>query len=255
MNAQNYGIRLVIASGRPAKGIFQYGDQLEMKMHNGLFVCYNGARVVDCQTGEVYVNVTIPKETTQRVLNHMKKFDVRPMITHGSHMVVEDVYNCMVKDGDREFNVIEYESRMNGYKLMEVEDLESFVDGPVNKILTAGDSDYLQAHYKEMSAPFEGELSMMFTANFYYEFTANGVDKGKALTIAMDKLGILPEECIAFGDAENDISMLKFAGIGVAMGNAQQCVKDIADEITDDNEHDGIAKSLYKHIPQLHTFD
>ncbi len=255
MNAQNYGIRLVIASGRPAKGIFQYGDQLDMKMHNGIFVCYNGARVVDCQTGEVYVNVTIPKETTQRVLKHMKNFDVRPMITHGSHMVVEDVYNCMVKDGNREFNVIEYESRMNGYKLMEVEDLETFVDGPVNKILTAGDSDYLQAHYKEMSAPFEGELSMMFTANFYYEFTANGVDKGKALTIAMDKLGILPEECIAFGDAENDISMLKFAGIGVAMGNAQQCVKDIADEITDDNEHDGIAKALYKHISQLHTFD
>ena len=96
---------------------------------------------------------------------------------------------------------------------------------------------------------------MMFTANFYYEFTALGVDKGKALTMAMEKLGIKPEECIAFGDAENDISMLKFAGIGVAMGNAQQAVKDIADEITDDNEHDGIAKSLYKHIPQLHTFD
>ena len=185
----------------------------------------------------------------------MKEFDVRPIITHGSHMVVEDVYNGMVKDGDREFNVIEYESRMNGYKLMEVEDLESFVDGPVNKILTAGDSDYLQAHYKEMAAPFAGKLSMMFTANFYYEFTALGVDKGKALTMAMEKLGIKPEECIAFGDAENDISMLKFAGIGVAMGNAQQPVKDIADEITDDNEHDGIAKSLYKHIPQLHTFD
>lgn len=255
MNAQKYGVRLVIASGRPAKGIFQYGDQLDMAMHNGIFVCYNGARVVDCQTGEVYVNVTIDKETTQRVLKHMKNFDVRPMITHGSHMVVEDVYNCMVKDGDREFNVIEYESRMNGYKLMEVEDLEKFVDGPVNKVLTAGDSDYLQAHYKEMAEPFKDELSMMFTANFYYEFTAKGVDKGKALTIAMEKLDIKPEECIAFGDAENDISMLKYAGIGVAMGNAQQAVKDIADEITDDNEHDGIAKSLYKHIPELHTFD
>lgn len=255
MNAQNYGIRLVIASGRPAKGIFQYGDQLDMKLHNGIFVCYNGARVVDCQTGEVYVNVTIDKDTTKEILQHMKKFDVRPMITHGSHMVVEDVYNCMVKDGDREFNVIEYESRMNGYKLMEVEDLEKFVDGPVNKVLTAGDSDYLQAHYKEMAAPFEGRLSSMFTANFYYEFTANGVDKGKALTIAMEKLGIKPEECIAFGDAENDIPMLRYAGIGVAMGNAQQAVKDMADEITDDNEHDGIAKSLYKHIPELHTFE
>lgn len=255
MTAQEYGIRLVIASGRPSKGIFQYGDQLDMRVHGGIFVCYNGARVVDCETGNVLVDVTIPKEMTKEVLKHLKKFDVRPVITHGSHMVVEDVYNCMVKDGDRTFNVIEYESRMNGYRLMEVEDLESFTDFPVNKILTAGDSDYLQAHYQEMREPFEGKLSMMFTANFYYEFTALGVDKGKALTEAMSQLDIKPEECIAFGDAENDISMLKYAGIGVAMGNATQPVKDIADEITDDNNHDGIAKSLAKHIPMLSTFD
>ncbi len=251
MRAQDCGIRLVIASGRPSKGIFSYGDQLDMRYHHGLFVCYNGARVVDCENGDVLVDVTIDSTTAKDVLRHMRQFDVRPIITHGSHMVVEDVYNCMVKDGDREFNVIEYESRMNGYRLMETEDLVDFVDFPVNKILTAGNSAYLRAHYKEMAAPFEGKLSMMFTANFYYEFTALGVDKGKALTMAMDRIGIHPEECIAFGDAENDISMLKYAGIGVAMGNAQEAVKEIANEITEDNEHDGIAKSLERHIPEL----
>lgn len=251
MMAQQLGIRLVIASGRPSKGIFKYGDQLDMRLHHGLFVCYNGARVVDCNTGEVYVDVTIDAKQAKEVLAHMKKFDVRPIITHGSHMVVEDVYNCMIKDGDREFNVIEYESRMNGYRLMETEDLVSFLEFPVNKILVAGDSDYLRAHVEEMSAPFKGKLSMMFTANFYYEFTALGIDKGKALDATMGKLGIKPEECIAFGDAENDISMLKYAGIGVAMGNAQEKVKEIADVITDDNEHDGIAKALYKYVPEL----
>ena len=163
-------------------------------------------------------------------------------------MVVEDVYNCMVSDKGRVFNVLEYESRMNSYRLMETEDLEKFIDFPVNKILTAGDSDYLEEHYKEMSAPFEGRLSMMFTANFYYEFTAMNVNKGRSLALAMERLGIRPEECIAFGDAQNDISMLEFAGIGVAMGNAQKAVLEMADEITDDNEHDGIAKSLLKHI-------
>lgn len=248
LKAQAQGIRLVIASGRPAKGIFQYGDQLDMRYNHGLFVCYNGARVVDCGTGEVLVDITIDRETTKEVLRHMKKFDVRPVITHGSHMVVEDVYNCMISDHGRQFNVIEYESRMNGYRLMETEDLEKFIDFPVNKILTAGDSEYLEAHYKEMAAPFEGRLSMMFTANFYYEFTALNVNKGRALTMAMERLGIRPEECIAFGDAENDISMLEYAGIGVAMGNAQKAVLDIADEVTDDNEHDGIARSLMKHL-------
>ncbi len=255
MLAQDYGIRLVIASGRPAKGLFQYGDQLNMREHHGLFVCYNGSRVVDCATGEVYVDITIPTDLSKQVLAHMENFDVVPMINHGSHMVVEDVYNCMVKDGDREFNVIEYEARMNGYRLMEVDNLKEFLDFPVNKILTAGDSDYLRAHYEEMAAPFKGKLSMMFTANFYYEFTAMGVDKGSALKIAMEKVGIKPEECIAFGDAENDISMLHYAGIGVCMANGQEKVKAMADEITEDNNHDGIAKCLYRHIPELHTFD
>jgi Cof subfamily protein (haloacid dehalogenase superfamily) len=251
MKAETYGIRLVIASGRPSRGIFKYGDQLDMRTNHGLFVCYNGARVVDCSTGDVYVDVTIAPELSRAVLEHMKKFDVIPIITHGSHMVVEDVYNCMIHDGDREFNVIEYESRMNGYRLMETENLAEFTNFPVNKILTAADSDYLQAHYQEMAAPFEGKLSMMFTANFYYEFTALGIDKGKALETAMAKVGIKPEECIAFGDAENDISMLRYAGVGVAMGNAQQPVKDMADVITDDNDHDGIAKALYQYIPIL----
>ncbi|MGM9941303.1 MAG: Cof-type HAD-IIB family hydrolase [Bulleidia sp.] len=248
LKAQAQGIRLVIASGRPAKGLFQYGDQLDMRYNHGLFVCYNGARVVDCGTGEVLVDITMDKDTVKEVLHHMKKFDVRPVITHGSHMVVEDVYNCMVSDHGRKFNVIEYESRMNGYRLMETEDLEKFIDFPVNKILTAGDSDYLEAHYKEMAAPFVGRLSMMFTANFYYEYTALNVNKGRALSMAMERIGIRPEECIAFGDAENDVSMLEYAGIGVAMGNAQKVVLDMADEITDDNEHDGIAKSLMKHL-------
>jgi len=64
-------------------------------------------------------------------------------------------------------------------------------------------------------------------------------------------MGFKPEAMIAFGDAENDISMLKYAGIGVAMGNATPEVKAIADEVTLSNDEDGIAGSLYRHIPGL----
>ena len=88
-------------------------------------------------------------------------------------------------------------------------------------------------------------------SNFYYEYTSLGIDKGTALSKAMAKLGIRPEECIAFGDAENDIPMLQYAGIGVAMGNATDAVKAIADEVTLSNEEDGIAHSLYRHIEGL----
>lgn len=250
-NAQDRGIRLVLASGRPAKGLSRYGDLLDMWMHHGLFVCYNGARVIDCESKEVLVDVTIKQELVTAVLEHMKKFDVIPIVTYGDYMVVEDVYHCMVKNGDQDFNVVQYESRMNNYRLMEVEDLAKFTNFPVNKILTAGDSDYLQAHWQEMREPFKDTLSCMFTSNFYYEYTSLGIDKGASLTTAMAKLGIKPEECIAFGDAENDIPMLEYAGIGVAMGNARDAVKEIADEVTLSNEEDGIAHSLYRHIEGL----
>ena len=250
-NAQDRGIRLVLASGRPAKGLSHYGDLLNMWMHHGLFVCYNGARVIDCENKEVLVDVTMEPELVTAVLEHMKKFDVIPIVTYGEYMVVEDVYRCMIKNGDQDFNVVQYESRMNNYRLMECEDLAKFTNFPVNKILTAADSDYLQAHWQEMREPFKDTLSCMFTSNFYYEYTSLGIDKGAALREAMAKIGIKPEECIAFGDAENDIPMLEFAGIGVAMGNARDAVKAMADEVTLSNEEDGIAHSLYRHIEGL----
>ncbi len=251
MKAQENGIKLVIASGRPSKGIYKYGNQLEMENNHGLFVCFNGAKVIDCQSLQTYVDVAIDTNTCKDVLEHLKQFDVIPVLYNEEYMLVEDVYKCDVLDGDRKFNVIEYEARMNGFKLMEVDSLKAYVNTPQNKILTAGDSEYLKKVYQDMSKPFIDKLSMMFTANFYYEYTAKGIDKGNALKIVLDKLNIKPEECIAFGDAQNDIPMLKLAGIGVAMENGQEEVKKIADEITLDNNHDGIALSLEKHLPFL----
>ncbi len=249
--AQDSGITLVIASGRPAKGLVQYGNKLDMPNHHGLFVCYNGGQVVDCETDQVLVDFSMTVEEVKAVLHHIKQFNIRPVITEGDYMLVNDVYDCMIKDGDREFNVLQYESRMNGYILKEIPDMEAYVDFPCNKILTAGDADYLQEHYEEIRAPFEGKLSSMFTSNFYYEFTPMGIDKGAALRPAMEQLGIKPEECIAFGDAQNDIPMLEYAGIGVCMANGQDKVKEMADYITLSNEEDGIAEALYKFIPEV----
>ena len=96
--------------------------------------------------------------------------------------------------------------------------------------------------------PFKDKLSCMFTAPFYFEFTANGIDKAKALDTVLTPMGYKSEEMIAFGDGHNDASMLKYAGIGVAMANAVDDLKEIADEITLSNEEDGIAIALSKYM-------
>lgn len=250
MKAQEMGIKLILASGRPTSGLVGLASELEMEKHHGLLVCYNGSRVVDCETGKVLFNQAMTIEEGKAVLEHMKNFKVKPMIDRDGYMFVNNVYDCMIQ-WNGEFNVIEYESRGGKFKLCEIDDLAAFADFEINKILTAGDPEYLQEHYQEMMAPFKDTLSCMFTGPFYFEFTAKGIDKAKALDSVLPQMGYSRDELIAYGDGQNDASMLEYCGTGVAMANAVQQLKDIADEITLSNEEDGIAVSLMKRIPEL----
>ncbi|MBM6800928.1 HAD-IIB family hydrolase, partial [Coprobacillus cateniformis] len=156
-------------------------------------------------------------------------------------MYVNNVYDNMIQWNGAPFDVIQYESRGGKFKLCEVDDLAEFVDFELNKILTTSDPEYLQEHYQEMMEPFKDKLSCMFTGPFYFEFTAQGIDKAKALDTVLIPMGYKKEEMIAFGDGHNDASMVKYAGIGVAMENAVQDLKDVADEVTLSNDEDGIA--------------
>ena len=99
-----------------------------------------------------------------------------------------------------------------------------------------------------MMEPFKDSLSCMFTGPFYFEFTAQGIDKAKALDTVLKPMGYSQDEMIAFGDEKNDISMFDIVGTAVAMGNGSQEAKDHADYITDSNDNDGIAKALDKFV-------
>lgn len=241
---QSQGAVLVLASGRPTRGLMHFAKELEMDKHNGLLVSFNGARVTDCETGNILFDQTMTVDTCKAVLNHMKNFDVIPMVYKGEYLHVTDVYNNIVHAYGRELNIIHYESRLCNYKLCEVDDLEEFADFPMNKILTAGEPDYLQENYKKMMEPFKDSLNCVFTADMYFEFTEKGIDKANALHCALTPLGYTKEDMIAFGDAQNDKTMLEYASIGVAMGNATQEIKDIADYITLSNNDDGIVHAL-----------
>lgn len=251
IKAQENGALLILSSGRPISGLMDFARELKMDKNHGLLVSYNGSKVIDCQTNEVLFNETMTVKQGQAVLEHMKKFDVKPMIDKGDYMFVNDVFNCYIQYQDEPFNIIQYEARGGKFKLCEKHDLAAFADYPLNKILTAGDPEYLKKHYKEMMEPFKDTLSCMFTAPFYFEFTAQGIDKAKALDTVLIPMGYKKEEMIAFGDGHNDISMVKYAGIGVAMGNAVDDLKEIADFITLSNEEDGIAYALSKYIDDL----
>ncbi|MBC1705371.1 HAD family phosphatase [Listeria welshimeri] len=248
ITAQQNGVKLILASGRPTTGMHLYAEQLEMEKYHGLLVSYNGAKVVDCQTKEELFNQTLTIAEGKAVLEHMKQFEVKVMIDKDDYMYVNNVYDCYIPYKGEEINIIQYESRGGNFKLCEKEDLAAFLDYRINKILTAGDPDYMQKNYQAMMAPFKNTLNCVFTADFYFEFTAKNIDKAKALDTVLTPIGIHTENIIAFGDGHNDITMVKYAGTGIAMDNAVPELKAVANSITLSNNKDGIAHVLNNFI-------
>ena len=248
ITAQEKGIKVILASGRPTTGMFTLAEELEMTKYEGFLVSYNGARVTDCLTKEVLFNQAMSIETGQAILEHLKNFDVIPMIDKEDYLYVNDVYSGMLDLPDGAFNIIEYEARGGNFKLSEIDDLAAFATFPINKILIAAQPEYLQKIAPALHAPFDEIVTAAFSAPFYFEFTDKGIDKAKALNTVFPEMGIHSENIIAFGDGHNDRSIIEYAGIGVAMGNAVDALKEIADDVTLSCDEDGIAAGLEKYL-------
>ena len=251
LKCQEKGVVLVLASGRTANGLSRYAAELQMEHHGGVLVCLNGAKSLNCETGQVYFEQSMTVDQGKRVLDHMKKFNVAPVVDHGEYMYVNNCFFTITRPDGSTWHILEYEAHSNNYKLCEKRDLAKYVDWRINKILNAGQPEYLQEVWQDMAAPFEGELSAMFTAPYYFEFTPLGVDKVRALQDTFAVLGITPDEVMSFGDAQNDLTMIKWAKIGVAMGNAAPEVREQADYVTGSNNEDGIADALEHLVPEL----
>ena len=244
--AQRAGIRIILASGRPTRGLYALARELELPERNGLLVSFNGARVSDAATDEVYFDQPMAVDDMRALLAHLRAFDVIPWVTEGECLYVEDAYRCNIGHKGATVNIVKYERDACDLVIREVRDLAEVCAHPQDKILTAGTDTYLAEHWEAMYAPFRDRLSGMFTADFYFEFMAPGIDKSRALAGALPKLGIDASEVVAFGDGQNDARMLAWAGCGVAMANAIEETKAAADMVTASNNEDGVAQALEK---------
>ena len=116
LKAQAMGIKLILASGRPTKGLRKLAHELEMDQNHGYFVSYNGAIGLDCQTDEILFNQSLSIEEAKKILDHLKHFDrVRPMIDKDDYMYVTNVFDGWITLDNKPFNVMEYESRGGNY--------------------------------------------------------------------------------------------------------------------------------------------
>ena len=111
-----------------------------------------------------------------------------------------------------------------------------------------GDPEEMKKAETDLAGIMKGRMDVFRSAPFFVELVPMGIDKAESLKRLLAIMGIGTKKLMSFGDGYNDISMIKLAGMGIAMENAAQEVKEAADYVTLSNEEDGVAAALKKFI-------
>lgn len=242
MDAQELGVKVVLASGRPTFAMRETAKELNLEKYGSFILSFNGAKIIDCKTEEEIFASTLPPETVHRLYDLSRRENVWIHTYIGDEIITEE---------NNPYTNIENE--ITGLPIKNVPNLIAAVNEPVVKVLMLEDGEKLVHVEKKLQEELQGQLSVMRSKPFFLEFLEVGVTKGSSLNMLIQKLGIQREEVIAMGDSYNDLAMIEFAGLGVAMGNAPDDIKEIADYVTDTNMNDGVAKVVEEFILQPAT--
>ena len=231
---QQSGGKIILASGRPTQGIIPYAEILELERFGGYILAYNGGCAIDCKTGGVLFRSELPLSVIPEICDVIKDYPVGINTYEGDTIIVGNNIN----------KYTELEAKINRMALRYVDNFSQYVNFPVTKCLLQGEPEHILRLEKILSEKYAGKLGIFKSEPFFLEIVPEGVDKAKSIDRLIGSLGIKTEECIACGDGFNDISMIKYAGLGIAMSNASDTVKQAADYVTRSNDDDGIAYVL-----------
>ena len=237
MKAQREGVRLVLASGRPTFGIAALANQLQLADYGGYVLSYNGGRIIDWCEKTVIFSPVVDQKLVPILYDFAEKAQL-PIVTYLPEAILAS---------KNEGEYLAEEARING---MPVVVAQNFVEeamqiaGGSTKFLIPGEPELLIQLESEMKVALSAQMEVFRSAPFFLELPPKGIDKAQSLQRLLTHLGLERESLMAFGDGFNDLSMIQFAGQGVAMANAVEEVKSIADFVTTSNEEDGIAHAL-----------
>lgn len=241
--AAQAGVDIVICSGRIYKGAMIFARLLELK---GEIISCNGAIIRDVVSGELLQDIRIEKDDCTKILEILRDENLY------FHAYIADTMYAK----ERGYGTVFYEG-LNAKLPLEhrvdirlINELDYTLDNN-----TTGASKFVVAckdlcYLKEVRALFDQMpgVDTMSSSFDNFEIVRNGVSKGKALEFLCSRKGICRDEVMAIGDNENDFSMIEFAGMGVAMGNATDYIKSSANYITLGNNEDGVAEAIKRFI-------
>ncbi len=234
----NQGHKVILASGRPAYGMRRYAEELELMRYGGYLLSHNGARVLDYRTGNVIFQKAVPPELLPDLVDFARKNGCG-LATHSEDTVI----SAFPPD-----DYVSLEARINGMPVRVAEDFVQYVDFDIYKCFMTADGKRAAELEKELRKLCGSRASVYRSEAFFIEIVPENVDKGASLARLVENIGIGREDVVCCGDGFNDISMLCYAGVGVAMGNAGLPVKEAADYVTAGNDEDGLVPVIEKFI-------
>lgn len=238
MKAQAKGVKIVLASGRPTYGIMPLAEELELKKNGGFILAFNGGKIIDCSDCRTIFEQKLD-ETLVPLLYHAAKEAGMQILTYQGEGIAAT---------DKNDKYVQEEARINKMPVEEYDDFLQQLVYPVNKCLIVGDPAPLHQLEIKLKKELEGRMDVYRSADYFLECVPLGIDKARSLDRLITTLGITKEEVIACGDGYNDLSMINFSGLGVAMSNAADDIKAQSDYVTLSNEEDGIAHVVDKFI-------
>jgi Cof subfamily protein (haloacid dehalogenase superfamily) len=235
--AKASGVKVVLSTGRPMVGLNKYLKQLDLVTEEDYAVSYNGALVQNTKTGEVLAKTPMTQDDL-KYLHELSK-EVKVNI----HFLTED--SCVTPKWNK-YSQVEVDINSIPLEIMDFDKVDS--NTTIVKIMFIDEPEILSAAIDKLPEDIYEKYTVVRSAPYFLEFLDKSVNKGTGVEILAENLGIKREEVICVGDAGNDIHMIKYAGLGVAMGNAFPEVKEIADYITLTNDEHGVAHVINKFV-------
>ncbi|MCE9656183.1 sugar-phosphatase [Clostridium celatum] len=236
--AKEKGVNVVIATGRPIDGVTRYLEELNMLSEDDYVLSYNGGLVLKTKSREVISKIALTGADLHYLHNISKELGVN---IHAFSETQGLITPKSSKYTEVEATLNNIQIGINDYS--EIEDNHSII-----KVMMIDEPEILQRAIDNLPKEVYEKYTVVKSTPYFLEFLNKEVNKGTGVELLAKYLGVKREEIMTFGDAENDLAMIEYAGMGVAMANAFEEVKEVANYITDSNEEDGVAKAIEKFI-------
>jgi len=232
--ATEAGTMFTISTGRPIQAVEAINKELSLDVP---FITYNGAMVVMGRSGKTLYEQKMNAEDAEGIYNMGIKYGTSVMVWTENRLYVNRLDDRAQKDG------IQAQT-----KPVLIKDIHEVFKNGVTKILWYDKAKTINIFNREVGKYLSENINYHTSKPFYLEFVDKKASKGIALQKIGEHYNISSEEMIAVGDGFNDLSMIKYAGLGVAMGNAPESIKQQADYVTLNNDEDGLAHVIYKFV-------